>query len=311
MHPCMRRMILSLFACFFAVPATAVALAPLSKPTIKAAIGKAKDGVVAGQSVRVSGTIKPMPQNSTVTLRVFRNGKKVLAKAMILSGSSFERTFATGKPGRYKVRVVSADDTSMKAGMSKAKFFTASYPWLGEGDRGNKVRYLQRRLKKLHYWLTENGYYGGATARAVLAFRKVTGIARTQVADGTLWRKIRHGAGEFKLKHKISGRYVEGDLSRQVLVLARDRKVYKIIHTSSGAPGTPTVLGSFSVYSHSPGYNEKGMYYSVYFHNGYAIHGFASVPEYGASHGCFRIPESNAVTVYNWLNEGDKIFVYP
>ena len=52
------------------------------------------------------------------------------------------------------------------------------------------------------------------------------------------------------------------------------------------------------------------MYYSTYFHNGQAIHGFASVPNQPASHGCLRIPIANAIRVYNWLDFGDVIYSY-
>ena len=37
-----------------------------------------------------------------------------------------------------------------------------------------------------------------------------------------------------------------------------------------------------------PGYNSHGMYYSFYFYGGYAVHGYDSVPDYPASHGCIR-----------------------
>ena len=52
------------------------------------------------------------------------------------------------------------------------------------------------------------------------------------------------------------------------------------------------------------------MYYSTYFHNGQAIHGFSSVPNQPASHGCLRIPIANAIRVYNWLEFGDVIYSY-
>ena len=35
------------------------------------------------------------------------------------------------------------------------------------------------------------------------------------------------------------------------------------------------------------------------------------MPAYNASHGCLRIPIPNAITVYNWINLGDRIIVEP
>jgi lipoprotein-anchoring transpeptidase ErfK/SrfK len=40
------------------------------------------------------------------------------------------------------------------------------------------------------------------------------------------------------------------------------------------------------------------MPYALYFSGGYAIHGYGVVPAYPASHGCVRVPESEAPYVY-------------
>jgi lipoprotein-anchoring transpeptidase ErfK/SrfK len=104
---------------------------------------------------------------------------------------------------------------------------------------------------------------------------------------------------------------VEADLSRQVLALINPGgKVYRVLVTSSGKPSTPTVLGSFRVYSQTPGFNAEGMLDSNYFIGGYAIHGYPDVPPYAASHGCLRIPNSLARFVMNWLDFGDRVDVY-
>jgi lipoprotein-anchoring transpeptidase ErfK/SrfK len=79
---------------------------------------------------------------------------------------------------------------------------------------------------------------------------------------------------------------------------------------SSGKPSTPTVTGSYRFYRKTPGYNAKAMYYSNYFIRGYAIHGYHEVPTYNESHGCIRVPLANAVSIYRWINLGDRIFVY-
>ena len=88
---------------------------------------------------------------------------------------------------------------------------------------------------------------------------------------------------------------MEFDWSRQVLVLAKGGRPYRIYHSSSGAPATPTVFGKFHFYLQTPGTNAKGMVHSSYFIRGYAIHGYASVPNYPASHGCLRVPIPNAL----------------
>jgi lipoprotein-anchoring transpeptidase ErfK/SrfK len=50
---------------------------------------------------------------------------------------------------------------------------------------------------------------------------------------------------------------------------------------------------------------------SNYFIRGYAIHGYPDVPTYNASHGCLRIPNADAVEVFNQISIGESIWVYP
>jgi peptidoglycan hydrolase-like protein with peptidoglycan-binding domain len=169
---------------------------------------------------------------------------------------------------------------------------------------------MQRRLSALGYLTPVNGSFGGSTARAVLAFRKVNGMARSPVAGRAVFRRLVRGGGGYRLRHPEAGKHVEFDWSRQVVVLARGARPVMTVHASSGAAATPTVFGSYRFYSKAPGFNSKRMYYSNYFVGGYAIHGYASVPTYPASHGCIRIPMASAVRVYRWISLGDPIFVY-
>ena len=133
------------------------------------------------------------------------------------------------------------------------------------------------------------GQYGvndGRTQRAILAFRKVAGMARTSSADPAFFRALITGKGRFKVRYPRHGRHVEGDIGHQVLALVGSGgKVERIYPMSSGTGGTPTILGSYRVYRKDPGTNAKGMVASSYFIRGYAIHGYASVPTYYASHG--------------------------
>ena len=87
-------------------------------------------------------------------------------------------------------------------------------------------------------------------------------------------------------------------------------RVYKIYTTSSGKPSTPTVLGRFRVYLKTPGENSEGMVDSNYFIRGYAIHGYAEVPTYAASHGCLRVPIPDAPAIYAWVQVGMPVDVY-
>jgi hypothetical protein len=151
----------------------------------------------------------------------------------------------------------------------------------------------------------------GKLGRAVLAFRKTNSLARIYTADRHVYEMVFAGRGAFKLRFPGEGKHVEADLSRQVIVLADDGKPVATYPTSSGAPATPTVLGHYRFYLKAPGTNAKGMYMSNYFIRGYAIHGYPSVPTYNASHGCLRVPNADAVAIFNWIRVGDPIWVYP
>jgi peptidoglycan hydrolase-like protein with peptidoglycan-binding domain len=169
---------------------------------------------------------------------------------------------------------------------------------------------LQQRLTALGYVVGARGVFDARTARAVLAFRKVTGMARTTNAGADVFRALAHGKGTFRVRHPEHGRHVEADLSRQVIALISGSRVERIYPASSGKPSTPTVQGTFRVYTKSPGFNAKGMYFSDYFIRGFAIHGYASVPVFAASHGCLRVPIPDAIPIYNWIHIGDIVDVY-
>jgi lipoprotein-anchoring transpeptidase ErfK/SrfK len=154
------------------------------------------------------------------------------------------------------------------------------------------------------------GYYDDGTARAVLAFRKTNDMSRDGYATHEVYAKLMRHRGAFGLRYPKAGKHVEFDWSRQVLTLAKNGKPYRTYHTSSGKSSTPTVFGTYHFYLQTPGTNAKGMVDSSYFIGGYAIHGYADVPAYPASHGCLRVPIPNALQIYNWVDIGDPIFLY-
>jgi lipoprotein-anchoring transpeptidase ErfK/SrfK len=94
------------------------------------------------------------------------------------------------------------------------------------------------------------------------------------------------------------------------MAFANKGKVVRIYHVSTGAPATPTVRGTYRVYMKDPGTNAKGMVKSSYFTGGYAIHGYAEVPVYNASHGCVRVPVPSAGSIYAWVHMGTRIDTY-
>jgi hypothetical protein len=181
----------------------------------------------------------------------------------------------------------------------------------GEGQKGLHVVFLQHRLRDLRYLVSFSGVYDSATSRAVMAYRKVTGMERRFSANSKIFDRLAHMRGRFVAKYPRHGKHIEADLSRQVLALF-DRKgnLFRVLIVSSGKPSTPTIRGSFRVYSKTPGTNSLGMVNSNYFVGGYAIHGYPDVPDYAASHGCLRIPIPNARFMFRWLDYNDRVDVY-
>ena len=128
-------------------------------------------------------------------------------------------------------------------------------PALSLGDGGPLVRLLQKGLHRLRYAVPRNDRFDDATGRAVMAYRKVNGMARRFDADERVIRRVLAGKGAFKVRHPEAGHHVEADISRQVLALIDGGRVVATYHTSTGAPATPTVIGTFRVYRQDPGTN--------------------------------------------------------
>jgi hypothetical protein len=150
---------------------------------------------------------------------------------------------------------------------------------------------LQRRLAELGYWAGEtDGVFGPGTTHAVVAFQKVTGLDR----DGVVGTATRDGLDHATepAAESTSGRVVEIDLARQVLLLVRDGTVVWAFDTSTGrVPGT-TPRGHWRVTSEIDGLRVSPLgrlWRPKYFHGGVAIHGYTSVPAWPASHGCVRL----------------------
>jgi hypothetical protein len=180
----------------------------------------------------------------------------------------------------------------------------------GFGATGLFVQLIQQRLTALHFYLPLSGVYDLQTGLALDAYHRLLGDGVAQTLDAATVNDLLNGVGTFKVRDPQDGTHVEGDLSDQLLALINGSKVYAIYPISSGKPSTPTVLGHFHVYIRDPGYLPDGMYYSDFFYSGYAIHGYDPAPDYPASHGCMRLPISDAISVFDWLNYGDVVDVY-
>jgi len=278
-------------------------------------IGGARATTLIGSRVLVRGTTTAFAPGQAVIVRFYERGRKSGAKrAQLHPGPAGSGVFILGyrprSPGPLSIRA--AHDPTPQLGALATRAATVDVLPRRVVPRSGRasIRALQRRLRRLGYVTGRAGVFDGRTARAVLAFRKVTGMARTPSASVAVMRALARGKGSFEVRRPDHGRHIEVDLSRQVIALIDRGRVRRIYPTSSGAPSTPTVIGSFRVYLKTPGTNAKGMVDSAYFIRGYATHGFASVPIYPASHGCLRLPIPDARSVFNWIDIGTPVDVY-
>jgi len=197
--------------------------------------------------------------------------------------------------------------------------------------RGRKPRPLTRaELKKAEARLAEMGYRPGQvdgvitddTRKALTVFqkwenRRLTGQLNRKEFDAIM-------SADAPAARDSGYRHAEVDLDRQVLLLTDDDgAVTKILPVSTGSNRqfnengirglayTPT--GRFRIYAKISGWRKSPLgllYYPNYFSDGLAIHGNPSVPNSPQSHGCVRIPMSNAIEISEALPVGTILLIY-
>jgi peptidoglycan hydrolase-like protein with peptidoglycan-binding domain len=272
-------------------------------------VGGKRATVLSGSRFRVRVIVKPFAPGQQVLVTMHRRGRTIVSKTLTVRQGRTAGQVLTGYapkgPGQIEIRAASG---AIVAPAARIQVLPRS---VAAGSRGRSVRSMQDRLKALGFVTGRYGVNDGRTQRAVLAFRKLAGMARTSSADASFFRALAAGRGRFRVRFPRHGRHVEGDISHQVLALiGSGGKVERIYPMSSGTGGTPTILGSYRVYRKDPGTNAKGMVASSYFIRGYAIHGYATVPTYNASHGCMRVPIPDAYPIFNWIKMGTIVDTY-
>jgi L,D-transpeptidase catalytic domain/Putative peptidoglycan binding domain len=188
---------------------------------------------------------------------------------------------------------------------------------LAGGDSGHDVRVLQQDLVEHGYLAADavSGTYDYGTEQAVMALEGYNDLTRGGVRDGIATPTVRAlAAGGDRPKPKHGGpAHVEVSLGQQVLMLVRKGGVVaRAIHVSSGAGGK-TPAGNFNVYSKATMSWSKPfktwLPFASYFSGGYALHEYPIVPGYPASHGCVRMPSSEARRVYAYATLHMPVYV--
>jgi hypothetical protein len=266
-------------------------------------------------TVPVTGTIEPFAPAQKIAVTFYLDSHKLLTRNVsVRKGSGDVGLFRAGivvrEDGKYAVSATHVANQVLGGDSTVRKSWRVSFPALHAGQCGNVVKGFKKAMAKMGYASGGGSCFNGRTGREVLAYRKVNGMTRNERAGAGLVKDVFGGRGGYQVRHPKAGEHAEVPLSKQVLVLTKGDKPFAIYPVSTGKPSTPTITGHYSFYLRSPGYNSEGMYYSFYWHNGYAVHGYAEVPNYAASHGCVRTFIADQPRIYNQLHYGESIFVF-
>ncbi|MFZ4809976.1 MAG: L,D-transpeptidase family protein [Ilumatobacteraceae bacterium] len=187
------------------------------------------------------------------------------------------------------------------------------------GSSKATVARAQQRLLELGFWLSAaDGSYGLTTSQAVMAFQKWSGLTRSgNLDEATATALNRAQCRPGPTAAGPSDMFLV-DKGRQLGFVVRGSKTVWVVNVSTGGNYAYTAIdqkngskisdtavtptGSFRVYrvADEPAYEGSlgTLYRPRFFSGGVAVHGYRSVPNYPASHGCVRV--SNAAMDMLW-----------
>ena len=315
-----RRLVLAalLASCLLPAAAQAVPTKEVGPPdaALKIKVGHLRGGKapIYG-TVPVSGSISPFVPGQKVVVSFYLDGHQLLTRQVAVQkgkggAGAFKASIIVREDGKYAAAAKHVATPELGAASTVRKSWRVSFPALHEGQCGNVVKGFKQAMAKMGYASGGGRCFDGRTGREVLAYRKVNGMSRTERAGAGLVKDVFGGRGGYRARYPDAGEHAEVPLDKQVLVLSKGDKPFAIYPVSTGKPSTPTITGHYTFYRQEPGYNSEGMYYSFYWHNGYAVHGYHEVPDYAASHGCVRTFIADQPRIYEQLHYGESIFVF-
>jgi hypothetical protein len=289
---------------------------PVPEATVKIEVGHLHGGRAdIYDTVPVHGTLSPYVPGQKVEVSFYLDGHRLVSRQVAVSKGSgetgtFDSSVIIKEDGKYAVAAKHVANAELGGDSTVRKSWKVSFPSLHPGECSKVVEGFKKAMAEMGYVSGGGKCFNGRLGREVLAYRKVNDMNRSQKAGAGLVKKVFGGKGGYRPKYPNAGEHAEVPLSKQVLVLIKKGKPFAIYPVSTGKPSTPTITGHYTFYRQEPGYNSEGMYYSFYWHNGYAVHGYAEVPNYAASHGCVRTFIADQPRIYEQLHYGESIFVF-
>lgn len=113
--------------------------------------------------------------------------------------------------------------------------------------------------------------------------------------------------------------WIEVNLTAQQLIAHRGNKILKTFIVSTGTWAHPTVVGEYQIYvkyeattMSGPGYYLPDVPYTMYFYEGYGIHGTYWHSNFGTpmSHGCVNMETSEAAWVFGYAEVGTWVIIH-
>ena len=133
---------------------------------------------------------------------------------------------------------------------------------------------------------------------------------KTAVSGNLTSRPSQVGKNEF---------WIEVNLSTQQLIAHRGNQLLKSFTVSTGTWATPTVIGEYQIYvklfsttMSGPGYYLPDVPYTMYFYEGYGIHGTYWHNNFGnpMSHGCVNMRTSEASWIFEYASVGTWVIIH-
>ncbi|HWA65569.1 MAG TPA: L,D-transpeptidase family protein [Mycobacteriales bacterium] len=279
----------------------------------------------------ITGSIKPRLTGPIYLER--RHGRKWhRIKRTQIEGGHFSFTITPSGYAPLHERVVRPGDLTHTTATSRVLNIQVLHRDLGYGSEGPDVLALQKRLRALHYDVgAKSSYYGWDLLHAVTAFQKVQGLDRTGVATASTWSHLAHPKAPHLVHPHVTGTSVEVNLTSQILMIAKNGKIWRILDTSTAGGYTYTDSAGYAATAITPtGYfhiqykidklvtDKLGTLFrpSYFDSDGDAIHGEgdtnsgSNVPPYPASHGCVRITDSAVDRYYDVFAVGVPVWIY-
>lgn len=165
-----------------------------------------------------------------------------------------------------------------------------------------------------------------SAAQALASGTQFAGSFATATVAAT-WNERRIAAGAENLAYPAAEgeKWVDVNLSNYTMTAYEGgQAVIGPVAMVDGAEATPTVVGTFKIYSKQAsmtmrGPNADGTTYETpnvpwvaFFHRGYALHGayWRSTFGYSGSHGCINLPVATAQQVFEWAPIGTTVVTH-